>query len=74
MIDDIHSYDMNHSIIGIILKNKDKIREHVRFAAPMKSTIISKIHGKMREEIEKLLSVWMQVQHQCLVPLSLMII
>ncbi|TEA28755.1 hypothetical protein DBR06_SOUSAS24510007, partial [Sousa chinensis] len=30
MLDTAHSYNMNHSIIGTNLKNKDKIMEHVK--------------------------------------------
>ena len=32
MLDITHSYNMNHSTIGTILKNKDKIMEHVKSA------------------------------------------
>ena len=54
-----HSYNMNHSAISMILKNKDKIMEHVKSTVPRMSTILSKKHGKVMEEMEKLLSVWM---------------
>ena len=56
------SYNMNHSTIDTILKNK--MMEHVKSAVPMMSTIMSKECGKAMEEIEKFLSVWMQDQHQ----------
>ena len=55
---------MNCSTIGMILKNKDKIMEHVKSAVPMMLTVISKKHGKVMDEMEKLLSVRMQDQHQ----------
>ena len=74
MVDITRSYNMNCSTIGTVLKNKDKIVEHVKSAVPMMSTIISKKRGKVREEMEKLLSVWLQDQHQHRVPLSLMLI
>ena len=64
MVDVTRSYNMNHSTIGMILKNKDKIMDHVKSAVPMMSTIISKKCGKVLEEMEKLLRVWMQDQHQ----------
>ncbi|XP_021573038.1 tigger transposable element-derived protein 1 [Carlito syrichta] len=73
MVDVARSYNMNRSTICTILKNKDKIMEHMKSAVPM-STIISKKRGKVMEEMEKLLSVWMQDQHQRRVPLSLMLI
>ena len=65
MADITRSYNMNHSTTGTILKNKDKIMEHVKAAVMMMSTMISKKRGKVMEEMEKLLSVWMQDQHQC---------
>ncbi|TEA25720.1 hypothetical protein DBR06_SOUSAS2510164, partial [Sousa chinensis] len=74
MVDVAHSYNMNRSTIGTILKNKNKVMEHVKSAVPMMSTIIAKKCGKLMEEMEKLISVWMQDQHQCRVPLSLMLI
>ena len=74
MLDVARSYNMNRSTIGTILTNKDKITEHVKSTVPMMSTIISKKCGKVMEEMEKLLGVWMQDQHQCQVPLSLMLI
>ncbi|XP_066879268.1 putative CENPB DNA-binding domain-containing protein 1 [Kogia breviceps] len=73
MVDVAHSYNMNHSTIGTILKNKDKIMERVKSAVPIMSTIMLK-HGKEMEKKEKLLSMWMQDQHQHRVLLSLMLI
>ena len=55
MVDTANSYNMNHSTIGTVLKNRDKIMEHVKSAVPMMSTIILKKHGKVMEEMEKLL-------------------
>ena len=63
MGDITRSYNMNRSTISTILKNKDKIMEHVKSAVPMMSTIVPKKCGKVMEEMEKL--VWMQDQHQC---------
>ena len=59
-VDFARSYNMNRSTIGTIQKNKDKIIEHVKYAVLMMSTIISKKHGKVMEEMEKLRSVWVQ--------------
>ena len=44
---------MNHSTINMILKNKDRIMERVKFAVPMTSTITLKKHGKVMEEVKK---------------------
>ena len=38
--------------------------EHVKSAVLMMWTVVLKKHGKVMEEMEKLLSVWMQDQHQ----------
>ena len=50
-----HSYNTNCSTISMILKNKEKFKEHVKSAVLMMK--ISKEHRKVREEMEKLLSV-----------------
>ena len=42
MVDITHSYDMNCSTTGMILKNKDEIVEYVKSAVPVMLTIISK--------------------------------
>ena len=44
---------MNYSTINMILTNKDKIMERVKFAVPMTSTITLRKHGKVMEEVEK---------------------
>ena len=53
MVDVAHSYNMNGSTISTILKNKDKIMEHVKSALQMMLTIRAKKHGKVMEEMEK---------------------
>lgn len=69
MVDVAYTYKTNCSTISMILKNKDNIMECVKSAVLMMSTIISKQHRKVLEEMEKLLSVWLQ---QDQVPFSLM--
>lgn len=56
---------MTHSTLGTSLKNKDETMEDVKSTVKMKSTI-SKRCGKVIEEKEKLLRVWMQDQHWCI--------
>ena len=66
MVDVAHSYNVNRSTIGNDSKeqeNKNKIVER-EVCCAMTSTIILKKRGKVMEEMEKLLSVWMQDQHQ----------
>ncbi|KFO27277.1 Oxysterol-binding protein-related protein 10 [Fukomys damarensis] len=65
MVDVTHSYNGNHSAIGTILKDKDKIVEHVTSAVPVKSTIIS--------QSVLLLSAWIHDEHRYRVPFSLML-
>ena len=47
MVDVTHSCNINCSTMNIILKNKDKVTEHVKSNLPMMCTIISKKHGKV---------------------------
>ena len=42
MVDITCSCNMNHSSLGPILKNMEKIMEHVKFAVLVLSTIVSK--------------------------------
>ena len=46
MLDIPHSYNMNHSIIGTNLKNKDKIMEHEKSAVP---TVLTKYPRSMEK-------------------------
>ncbi|TKC46366.1 hypothetical protein EI555_009232 [Monodon monoceros] len=64
MVDVAHSYNMNRSTIGTILKNKDKLMEHVNSAVPMMLTIISKKCGKVMEEMEVVI-LSAQLKFQC---------
>lgn len=54
MVDVSHSYNVNRLTLSMILKNKDKIMEHVDSVVPMILTIWSKKHGKVMERMEKL--------------------
>ena len=57
MVDVTPPYNMNCSVI---LKNNDKIMEHMKLVVLMMSAIILKKCGKVMEAMEKLLSVWVQ--------------
>ena len=57
MVDVTHFYNINCSTMNIILKNKDKVTEHVKSDLPMMCAIISKKHGKVMVEMEKHLTV-----------------
>lgn len=74
MSDVARKFNMNRSTVGTILKNKEKIVEHVKFPVPMQSTIITKRRGKVIEEMEKLLSVWIEDCIQERKPLCLVMI
>ncbi|KAB0338670.1 hypothetical protein FD755_025191, partial [Muntiacus reevesi] len=58
MVDIACSYNMNCSTISMILKNKEKIKEHIKSAVLMILTVISKKSVKVMKEMEKLLGVW----------------
>jgi hypothetical protein len=62
------------STVNTIVKDADRIKEHVRGSAPMKSTIITKQRSHAIYEMEKLLTAWIEDQIQKRVPLSMMLI
>ncbi|KAI6658166.1 Tigger transposable element-derived protein 1-like isoform X2 [Oopsacas minuta] len=74
MVNVARAYNMDRSTISTIYKCKDRVMEHVKSTVPMLSTIISKKRGKLLEEMEKLLGLWMEHQWQRHVGLSLMLI
>jgi transposase-like protein len=74
MVDIARTCGMSPSTIGTIVRDKDRIMQHVKSSVPMQSTIISKKRGIVIEEMEKLLSVWIEDQHQRRMPLSFMLI
>ena len=60
IFDVARKFNMNRSTVGTIMNNKEKVVEHVKSAVPMQSTIISKKRGKVIEEMEKHLGVWIE--------------
>ena len=53
------SFRMSQTIILKIVPNKDKILAHIKSDAPgIKNTIINKKRGKIFEEMEQILSLW----------------
>ena len=66
MVDISHVWNTNHSTISTILQIVEM------WIVSKMSTVILKKCGKVMEEMEKLLCVWMQHQHQHHVLLSLM--
>ena len=65
---------MNESTTRIVIKDKKRIIQHVKSAAPMQSTITSKRRGHLIEEMENLLQTWIEDLHQQHIPISLMLI
>ena len=55
---------LSHSTVSTILKNKDRIKEAVKAAAPMKSTIITKQREGPIAEMEKMLFTWLEDNRQ----------
>lgn len=64
----------SHSTVTTILKNRTKITQAVKGAAPMKSTIITKQREGPIADMEKLLATWIEDQNQKRIPLSQMTI
>ena len=73
-VDIARVYQMNESTIRTFIKDKERIIQHVKSAAPMQSTIISKRRGHLIEEMENLLQTWIKDSRQQRIPISLMLI
>ncbi|XP_068228074.1 putative CENPB DNA-binding domain-containing protein 1 [Palaemon carinicauda] len=65
---------LSHSAVATILKDKERIIEHVKGSAPMKSTVITKQRSGLIIEMERLLELWLEDQNQRRIPASLMVI
>jgi len=62
------------STVNTIVKDADRIKEHVRESAPIKSTVITKQRSRAIYETEKLLTIWIKDQIQKHVPLTMVLI
>ena len=65
---------LSRSTVATIIKDKQRIMEHVKGSAPMKSTVITKQRSGLLIEMEKLLILWIEDQNQRRIPISLMVI
>ncbi|XP_057675424.1 tigger transposable element-derived protein 1-like [Corythoichthys intestinalis] len=66
--------DLSRSTVATIIKDQERILEHVKASPHMKSTIISKQNGGLMMEMERLLLRWLGDQHQRGLPVSLVLI
>ncbi|XP_077592789.1 putative CENPB DNA-binding domain-containing protein 1 [Stigmatopora nigra] len=66
--------DLSRSTVATIIKDQDRILEHVKASPHMKSTIISKQNGGLMMEMERLLVLWLEDRHQWGLPVSLVLI
>ncbi|XP_068113281.1 uncharacterized protein [Hyperolius riggenbachi] len=64
-------YGYSRSTIATILKDKERIMEHVRRHTPMNATIITKQRTGLIIEMERLLMIWINDQNQRNMPISL---
>jgi hypothetical protein len=62
---------MNESTVRTVIKDNVRIMQHVKSSVPVQSTIISKKRGILIEEMEKLLSIWIEDLQQQRMPISL---
>nr|XP_006128720.1 tigger transposable element-derived protein 1-like [Pelodiscus sinensis] len=60
--------------VRTIRRNADKIRASARWVTPLSATTISQSRSSLLENMERLLSVWIEDQNQRNVPLSLLVI
>ncbi|XP_069832253.1 tigger transposable element-derived protein 1-like [Dendropsophus ebraccatus] len=68
------SLGLSRSTVATIIKDKDRILEHVKGSAPMKATVITKQRSGLIIEMERLLVLWLEDQNQRCIPVSLMVI
>ncbi|XP_061657179.1 tigger transposable element-derived protein 1-like [Syngnathoides biaculeatus] len=66
--------DLSRSTVATIIKDQDRILEHVKASPHMKSTIISKQNCGLMMEMERLLVLWLKEQHRRSLPVSLALI
>lgn len=64
----------SRSTIATILKDKDRIMEHVKRHTPMNATVITKHRSGLIIEMEKLLTIWIEDQNQRNIPISLSLV
>ena len=65
---------LSRSTVATIIKDKERIMDHVKGSAPMHSTVITKQRSGLLIEMEKLLILWLEDQNQRRIPISLMVI
>ena len=65
---------LSRTTVLTILKNQERILDHVKANALMKSTVITKKRSGLIVEMERLLVIWLEDQNQRHVPVSLMLI
>ncbi|KAM4045427.1 tigger transposable element-derived protein 1-like [Anomaloglossus baeobatrachus] len=68
------SLGLSRSTVVTIIKDKDRILEHVKGCAPMKATVITKQRSGLIIEMERLLVLWLEDKNQRRIPVSLMVI
>ena len=67
------SLGLSRWTVAKIIKDKDRILEHVKGSVPMKLTVITKQLSCLIIEMESLLVLWLRDQNQCRIPVSLML-
>ena len=68
------SLGLSRTTVATIIKDKERIMEHVKGSAPMKATVITKQRSGLIVEMERLLVLWLEEQNQRRIPVSLMVI
>ena len=68
------SLDLIRSTMATILRDKERIIEHVKGSAPMLATVITKQRSGLIIEMERLLVLWLEDQNQRRIPASLTVI
>ncbi|XP_070256816.1 tigger transposable element-derived protein 1-like [Myotis yumanensis] len=65
---------LSPTTVSTIIRDKKRALDHVKGSAPMKSTVITEQRSGLMIEMERLLVLWLDDQHQRRIPVSLMLI
>ncbi|XP_064108006.1 tigger transposable element-derived protein 1-like [Macrobrachium nipponense] len=68
------SLGLSRSTVATIIKDKERIVEHMKGSASMKATVITKQRSGLIIEMERLLVLWLEDRNQRHIPVSLMVI
>ncbi|KAK1327409.1 hypothetical protein QTO34_014170 [Cnephaeus nilssonii] len=64
---------LSHMTVSRVISDQKRVLEHAKGSGPMKSTVVTEQHSGLIIEMERLLVLWLDEQHQRHIPVSLML-